>query len=79
MHYVLQSLGPHRDLAELFAGNCKYDPVEESRRVRRSIYNMMKCYSKALESTDEHSLRNHISYWLVMTTLIEKGLIEEME
>jgi hypothetical protein len=39
----------------------------------------MRLYTKSLESVEEKDLRNHISYWLVMSTLLENGMIEQME
>lgn len=39
----------------------------------------MRLYTKALMSIDEGDLRNHVSYWLVMQTLMEQGLIDEID
>ena len=77
VHYVLSSLG-RRDLSELFLGS-KYNPAVETKRVRKNIFNLMYLYTKALESIKEADLRNHISYWLVMSALIERDMLNDID
>ena len=47
--------------------------------MRRNIYNLMYLYTKALESVEENDLRNHISYWLVMSALIERDMMNDID
>ena len=78
IHFVLQQLKPGCSISDLFK-NSDYDPEEESRRVRLIIYDVLKLYTKALEDVKEGDLRNHISYWLLISTLIEQQLIEDID
>jgi len=73
----LSALG-RRNLQELFHGT-SFDPEIEAKRVRRNIYNLMYLYTKSLESVEENELRNHISYWLVMSALIERDMMDDID
>jgi hypothetical protein len=75
---VLSALG-HRGIEELFVGSKKYEAEEASKSVRKNIYNLMYLYTKALSNVEEGNLRNHISYWLVMSALIEKDLMTDID
>ena len=55
------------------------DPEEEAKKVRLRIFQLVRVYTKALESVKTDDLRNHMSYWLLLTSLIEKQMIEEID
>ena len=65
-------------LVGLFEGS-KFDPEEEVARLKLNLFNLLRLYTKALEAVPEEHLRNHISYWLVVSVLIEKHWIEELD
>ena len=80
IHFVLQQLKRGSvDLVELFEGSAYEEPEEEVKRVKLYIYNLLRLYTRALEGVDQEKLRNHISYWLLVSTLIEQQMIEEID
>jgi hypothetical protein len=58
-----------RDITELFAKH--QEPEEEARRIKLCICYFLMLYIKALEMKEELHLRNHISLWLIISTLLE--------
>jgi len=56
-----------------------FNPEVETKRVRRNIYNLMYLYTKSLETVKENDLRNHISYWLVISALIERDMMNDID
>ncbi len=79
VHFVLNALRSH-DLSELFAGTTPYSQLHlETKLVRKNIYNLMYLYTKSLLDDKECDLRNHISYWLVISTLIERDMMAEID
>jgi hypothetical protein len=73
----LSALG-RRDLGELFVGT-SFNVEEETKRVRKNIYSLMYLYTKAIINVKEEDLRNHISYWLVMSALIERDMMPDID
>jgi hypothetical protein len=66
-------------LTELFQGGYVAEPEEEARRIKTSIVHFIRLYTFALEAIEHKHLRNHISYWLLLSTLLETGMIVELE
>lgn len=78
VHFVLQQLRNGYKIVDLFEGY-SLDPEEEARRIKISICKFIRLYSQAIDAIDELHLKNHISYWLIISTILETGLIEELD
>lgn len=40
---------------------------------------MLKVYTKLFEQTETKNLGNHISYWMLVTVLIETHTLEDLD
>lgn len=55
------------------------DPDEEVRKIKLALYEGIKIYTQLASLSKILDLKNHISYWLLISLLIEKSMIEDLD
>ena len=51
----------------------------EVEMINLQLYEMLKVYTKMQQDVDVFGLKNHSSYWLVISTLLETQNIEDLD
>jgi hypothetical protein len=63
----------------LFESSSLLSNDEEVLNIKLYLYEMLKVYTKLQQEVDVSSLQNHLSYWMVISALVETQTLEDLD
>ena len=77
IHFVLFALGK-RDISTLYEG-LECDPDLEQSKIYLNLHSLLKVYSALILGFKQEDLQNSLPYWLLVSTLIEKQMADDLD